>query len=57
VILTSINVRRYLKKFLAARFPTWTVLSFQELPAHIQVQPVGRLSLQHALKRPVGLKL
>jgi type III secretion protein V len=57
VILTSINVRRYLKKFLAARFPTWTVLSFQELPAHVQVQPVGRLGLQHALKRPVGLKM
>jgi type III secretion protein V len=58
VVLTSMGVRRYLKKFLTARFPTWAVLSFHELPAHVQVQAVGRLSLQQAsLKRPVGVKM
>lgn len=58
VVLTSMGVRRYLKKFLTARFPTWTVLSFHELPASVQVQAAGRLCLQSAaLKRPVGVKM
>lgn len=57
VVLASMTVRRYLKKFLAARFPNWVVLSFQELPAHVHVHTVGRLSMhQTLLKRPVGLK-
>lgn len=58
VVLTSMGVRRYLKKFLTARFPTWVVLSFHELPAHVQVQPIGRLSLQQAApRRPVGVRV
>jgi type III secretion protein V len=51
VVLAAMDVRRYLKKFLAARFPAWAVLSFQELPAHVQVRPVGRISLQRAAQR------
>lgn len=58
VVLASMEVRRYLKRFLAARFPNWSVLSFQELPAHVQVQAVGRISLQQTpVKRPVGVKM
>lgn len=58
VLLTSMGVRRYLKRFLTARFPNWSVLSFQELPAHVQVQAVGRLTLQQApVRRPVGVKM
>jgi type III secretory pathway component EscV len=45
------DVRRYLKILLAARFPNWTVLSFQELPSHVQVRAIGRLDLQHASQR------
>jgi type III secretion protein V len=48
VVLAPMDVRRYLKKLLAARFPTWTVLSLQELPAHVQVQAVGRLAMQYS---------
>ena len=58
VVLAPMGVRRYLKKFLASRFPTWAVLSFQELPAHVQVHAVGRLGLQApAQRRPVGVKM
>jgi type III secretion protein V len=58
VVLAPMAVRRYLKKLLATRFPTCTVLSFQELPAHLQVHAVGRLALQApAQRRPVGLKM
>ena len=57
VVLAPMGVRRYLKKFLTTRFPTWAVLSFQELPAHVQVHAVGRLGLQApAQRRPVGVK-
>jgi type III secretory pathway component EscV len=41
-------VRRYVKKLLAARFPSLVVLSFEELPSHVQVQSLGRLSMQHS---------
>jgi type III secretion protein V len=57
VLLVAMDVRRYLKKFLAARYPGWAVLSFQELPPHVQVRPVGRISLQRATqRRPTALK-
>jgi type III secretion protein V len=56
VILAPMGVRRYMKKFLTARFPTWAVLSFQELPPNVQVHAVGRLGLQApAQRRPVGV--
>jgi len=51
VVLVAMDVRRYLKKLLAARFPNWAVLSFQELPAPVQVRPVGRISLQRPAQR------
>jgi type III secretion protein V len=51
VVLAPMDVRRYLKKLLAARFPTWTVLSLQELPAYVQVQAVGRLAMQYGQQR------
>jgi type III secretion protein V len=54
VLLAPMDVRRYLKKFLATRFSTWTVLSFQELPPHVQIQTVGRLTLQHGSQRRAG---
>jgi type III secretion protein V len=58
VVLAPMGVRRYLKKFLATRFPTCAVLSFQELPAHVQVHAAGRLALQApAQRRPAGLKM
>jgi type III secretion protein V len=54
VVLAPMDVRRYLKKFLAPRFPTWVVLSFQELPGQVQVQTVGRLTLQLTPQRRTG---
>jgi type III secretion protein V len=51
VLLAPMDVRRYLKKLLEARFPNLVVLSYEELPAHVQVQPLGRLSMQSAAQR------
>jgi type III secretion protein V len=48
ILLASMDVRRYVKKLLAARFPSLVVLSFEELPSHVQVQSLGRLSMQHS---------
>ena len=59
VVLAPMGVRRYLKKFLASRFPNWVVLSFQELPPQVKVHAVGRLGLQAAAaqRRPAGVKM
>jgi len=51
ILLAPMDVRRYLKKFLGTRFAALVVLSFQELPAHVHVQPIGRLGLLHAPQR------
>ena len=47
ILIASMDVRRYVKKLLSAHFPDLVVLSFEELPAQVQVQSLGRLSLQH----------
>jgi len=51
IVLTSMEVRRYLKRFLDARFPELVVLSYQELPATTQIQAIGRITLQHIQRR------
>jgi type III secretion protein V len=57
VVVAPMDVRRYLRKFIAARFPACTVLSYQELPAHVQVQVISRLTLQPGeLRRAVGAR-
>lgn len=45
IVLAPMDVRRYLKKILAARLPSLVVLSYQELPAHVQIQTVATLGL------------
>jgi len=47
ILIASMDVRRYVKKLLSAHFPDLVVLSFEELPSQVQVQSLGRLSLQH----------
>jgi hypothetical protein len=43
-ILTSMDVRPYLREIIKAEFPRMAVLSYQEIPPATKVQPVARLS-------------
>jgi len=45
VILTSMDVRRYVKKLVETLYPDLQVLSYQELTEQITVQPLGRISI------------
>jgi type III secretion protein V len=45
VLLTSMDVRRYLRKIIEAEFRDIAVLSYQELTTEITVQPLARISL------------
>ncbi|MHC4392106.1 MAG: type III secretion system export apparatus subunit SctV [Planctomycetota bacterium] len=45
LILTAVDVRRYLKKLLELDLPQVVVLSYQEISPLLTVQPVGRISL------------
>jgi type III secretion protein V len=45
VILTAVDVRRYLKKLLELDLPQVVVLSYQEISPLLMVQPIGRISL------------
>ncbi len=51
VLLASMDVRRYVKKFFATQFPDLVVLSFQELPAEAEIvarDRIGVLPLRQA---------
>jgi len=46
IILTAVDVRRYLKKLLELDLPQVVVLSYQEISPLLTVQPVGRISIR-----------
>jgi type III secretion protein V len=48
VLLTSMDVRRYVKKLVETEIKTLPVLSYQELTNDIIIQPLGRICIQHA---------
>jgi type III secretion protein V len=43
VILTSAEIRRYVRRLIEAEYPQMAVLSYQELSAETQLQPLGRI--------------
>ncbi len=45
VILTSAEIRRYVRRLLEAEHPDLAVLSFQELTAETKLQPLGRIKV------------
>ena len=45
VLITSMDVRRYMKKLIELDIPHLNVLSHQELTEEINIQPLGRISL------------
>jgi len=42
-LLTSMDIRRYVKKFVEQELPDLPVLSYQELTPEISIQPLGRI--------------
>ncbi|OHE78432.1 MAG: EscV/YscV/HrcV family type III secretion system export apparatus protein [Verrucomicrobia bacterium RIFCSPHIGHO2_12_FULL_41_10] len=45
VLITSMDVRRYMKKLIELDIPQLAVLSHQELTEEINIQPLGRIGL------------
>ncbi len=45
VLLTSMDVRRYIKKLIEQAVPTLPVLSYQELTEEITIQPLAKIKL------------
>ncbi len=45
VLLTSMDIRRYVKKVIEQELPELPVLSYQELSPSITIQPLGKISL------------
>ncbi|MCC8191020.1 MAG: type III secretion system export apparatus subunit SctV [Planctomycetes bacterium] len=43
VVLTSMDIRRYVKKVIEAEMPDLMVLSYQELTPEVTVQPLGKI--------------
>lgn len=45
VLLTAIDVRRFVRKLIEGEFPDLPVLSYQEIVPEIKIQPLGRVQL------------
>ncbi len=45
VLLTAIDVRRFVRKLIEGEFPDMAVLSYQEIVPEIRIQPLGRVQL------------
>ena len=45
VILTAIDVRRFVKKLIESDYPHFSVLSTQEVVPEIRIQPLGKIQL------------
>jgi type III secretion protein V len=43
IVLAQMEVRYFTKRLLGFEYPSVVVLSFQELPADVRVQPIGRI--------------
>jgi type III secretion protein V len=57
VILTDMEIRRYVKKMVELEFPYLAVLSYQELTPELNVQPIARISMRspqlpHSMGQP-----
>ena len=45
VLLTAIDVRRFVRKLIEGEFPDMAVVSYQEVVPEIRIQPLGRVQL------------
>ena len=45
VILTTADIRRYVRKILELEFPHLSVLSYQELSENLRIQPIARVGI------------
>ncbi len=45
VLLTAIDVRRFVRKLIEGEFPELSVVSYQEIVPEIRIQPLGRVQL------------
>jgi type III secretion protein V len=45
VVLTSAEIRRYVRRLVEAEYPQLAVLSYQELSPETQLQPLGRIKV------------
>lgn len=45
VLLTAIDVRRFMRKLIETEFPDISVISYQEIIPEIRIQPLGRVQI------------
>jgi type III secretion protein V len=45
VLLTAIDVRRFVRKLIESEYPEMAVVSYQEIVPEIRIQPLGRVQL------------
>lgn len=46
VIVTDMELRRFVRKMVEIEFPNLAVLSYQELTPELNIQPIGRISMR-----------
>ncbi|MCB1117855.1 MAG: type III secretion system export apparatus subunit SctV [Chlamydiia bacterium] len=46
VVITNMDVRRFVRKLIEAEYPELAVVSYQEIVPEIRIQPLGRIQLR-----------
>ncbi len=49
VVLTQMEVRYFTKRLISLEFPHVIVLSYQELPSDLRIQPIGRIQMSSGI--------
>ncbi|NNE65818.1 MAG: type III secretion system export apparatus subunit SctV [Pyrinomonadaceae bacterium] len=52
LVVTDMDLRRFVRKMVEIEFPNLPVLSYQELTPELNVQPIGRISMRAAENSP-----
>ena len=51
VVITDMELRRFVRRMVELEFPALSVLSYQELAPELNVQPVGRITMRRPRRR------
>jgi flagellar biosynthesis protein FlhA len=48
VLITSATIRPYFHRLISSSFPDWTILSYTELPANVELEFIGKIEVSNA---------
>jgi len=48
ILITSATIRPYFYRLINSSFPEWSILSYSELPANVELEFIGKIEVSNA---------